>query len=103
MLIIGCDFHPGFQQVAIFENLTGEIQERRLAHREEAEQFYRSLAGCEVLVGMEACGHYPWFERLLAEVGIELWLGGRMRRRSGRGWCASRKRIGGMPNICCSC
>jgi len=75
MLIIGCDFHPGFQQVAIFDNRTGEIQEKRLQHRAEAEQFYRSLAGQEVLVGMEACGHYPWFERLLAELGYELWLG----------------------------
>ena len=26
MLIIGCDFHPGFQQVAIFDNLTGGSQ-----------------------------------------------------------------------------
>jgi transposase len=75
MLIIGCDFHPGFQQVAIFDNLTGEITEKRLQHRAEAEQFYRALAGQAVLVGMEACGHYPWFERLLAELGIELWLG----------------------------
>ena len=75
MLIIGCDFHPGFQQVAIFDNLTGEIQEKRLGHRQEAEQFYRSLAGQEVRVGMEACGHYPWFERLLGELGFELWLG----------------------------
>ena len=75
MLIIGCDFHPGFQQVAIFENLTGEIEQKRLKHREEAEQFYRSLVGEEVRVGMEACGHYPWFERLLAELGQELWLG----------------------------
>ena len=74
MLIIGCDFHPGFQQVAIFDNRTGEIQERRLPHREEAEQFYRSLSGA-VRVGMEACGHYPWFERLLEELGFELWLG----------------------------
>jgi hypothetical protein len=24
MLIIGCDFHPGFQQVAIFDNRAGE-------------------------------------------------------------------------------
>ena len=74
MLIIGCDFHPGFQQVAIFDNRTGAIQERRLPHREEAEQFYRSLSG-PVRVGMEACGHYPWFERLLEELGFELWLG----------------------------
>src|ERR1700686_2543098 len=62
MLIIGCDFHPGFQQVAIFDNRTGEVQEKRLQHRAEAEQFYRSLAGQEVRVGMEGCGHYPWFE-----------------------------------------
>jgi transposase len=75
MLIIGCDFHPGFQQVAIFDNLTGEIKEKRLQHRAEAERFYGSLAGQEVRVGMEACGHYPWFERLLAELGFELWMG----------------------------
>ena len=75
MLIIGCDFHPGFQQVAIFDNRTGEMQEKRLGHRAEAEQFYGALAGQPVRVGMEACGHYPWFERLLAELGQELWLG----------------------------
>jgi transposase len=75
MLIIGCDFHPSFQQVAIFDNQTGEYKEKRLGHRAEAEQFYRALAGQAVRVGMEGCGHYPWFERLLEEVGYELWLG----------------------------
>ena len=75
MLIIGCDFHPGFQQVAIFDKRTGEIEEKRLQHRAEAEQFYRLLAGQEVRVGMEACGHYAWFERLLQALGMELWFG----------------------------
>jgi transposase len=75
MLIIGCDFHPSFQQVSIFDNQTGEVQERRLGHRQEAEEFYRSLGAEEVRVGMEAYGHYPWFERLLGELGHELWLG----------------------------
>ena len=75
MLIIGCDFHPGFQQVAIFDNQTGEVTEKRLQHREEAEEFYRSLAGQAVRVGMEACGQYPWFEALVAELGMELWVG----------------------------
>src|SRR5712671_629861 len=98
MLIIGCDFHPGFQQVAIFDNRTGEIQEKRLQHRAEAEQFYRSLAGQEVLVGMEACGHYPWFERLLAEMGFELWFGDAAKVRAS--WCASRRRTGGTRNTC---
>ena len=82
MLIIGCDFHPGFQQVAIFDNQTGEVWEKRLQHREEAQQFYGSLRGQGVRVGMEACGHYPWFERLLAELGMELWIGDAARIRA---------------------
>jgi len=44
-------------------------------HRGEAEQFYGSLRGQAVRVGMEACGHYPWFEWLLAELKFELWIG----------------------------
>ena len=77
MLIIGCDYHPGFQQIAFVDNETGELQERRLKHREEAEQFYRALAvsGAKVRVGMEASGHARWFERLLAELNFELWIG----------------------------
>jgi transposase len=82
MLIIGCDFHAGFQQVAIFDNRTGEIEEKRLGHRGEAEEFYRARIGEAVLVGMEACGHYPWFERLLGECGHELWLGDAARIRA---------------------
>jgi len=31
MLIIGCDFHTGFQQIAMLDIRTGEIIERRLA------------------------------------------------------------------------
>ena len=69
MLIIGCDYHPAFQQIAFVDTDTGELQERRLGHREEAEKFYRELAvqGMKVRVGMEASGHARWFERLLAE------------------------------------
>src|SRR5437763_10513763 len=77
MLIIGADYHPGFQQIAFVDTDTGELQERRLAHREEAETFYRGLAqpGRTVRVGMEASGHARWFERLLAELQFELWIG----------------------------
>jgi hypothetical protein len=35
MIIIGVDFHPEFQQIASVDTETGEIQEKRLAHREE--------------------------------------------------------------------
>jgi transposase len=77
MIIIGCDYHPSFQQIAFVDTETGELQERRLQHREEAEKFYRDLAarGMAVRVGMEASGHARWFERLLAELQFELWIG----------------------------
>ena len=77
MNIIGVDFHPKFQQIAGVDTDTGELQEKPLAHREEAEKFYRALAaaGQQVRVGMEASGHARWFERLLAELNFELWIG----------------------------
>jgi len=86
MLIIGCDYHPSFQQIAFIDDETGELRERRLMHREEAEQFYRALAtsGAEVRVGMEASGHARWFERLLAELKVELWTGDAAKIRAKR-------------------
>ena len=77
MLIIGCDYHPSFQQIAYVDTETGEVKEQRLEHREEAEKFYRELAAqqMKVRVGMEASGHARWFERLLGELQFELWIG----------------------------
>ena len=77
MLIIGCDYHPAFQQIAFVDTATGDCGERRLEHREEAEKFYRELAGrgMKVRAGMEASGQARWFERLLAELNFELWIG----------------------------
>ena len=77
MIIIGVDFHPEFQQIAFVDTDTGELEERRLHHPDEAEAFYRALVsqGKTVRVGMEASGHGRWFERLLGELQIELWIG----------------------------
>ena len=77
MLIIGCDYHPGLQQIAFVDTDRGELSQERLAHREQAEQFYRELKqrGMAVRVGMESSGHSRWFERLLQELGFELWIG----------------------------
>ena len=77
MMIIGVDYHPSFQQIA-FLSETGEYGERRLNHEDgEAERFYRELKqkGISVRVGMEATGYSRWFERLLAELGFEVWIG----------------------------
>ena len=75
MMIIGCDYHPSFQQVAFVDTRSGECGERKLTHQMEAESFYRNLQGQEVRIGMEATGHARWFERLLAELQFELWIG----------------------------
>lgn len=83
MLIIGCDFHTRYQQIAMAEESTGELLlERRLAHESgEAHAFYRNLQG-PVRVGIEATGPIHWFERLLAELGHELWIGDSARIRA---------------------
>jgi transposase len=75
MMIIGCDFHPRFQQIAFVDQETGEYGERRLCHPGEAEQFYRSLAGRQVRIGVEATGNFRWFQRLMDELGHEFLLG----------------------------
>ena len=74
MIIIGCDFHPSTQTIAWVDTETGEHQVRQLKHDGEAQGFYRSLHGQKVRVGMEATGYGRWFERLLAECGVELWV-----------------------------
>src|ERR1700758_4572610 len=78
MMIIGVDYHPSFQTIAFFMEETGEYGERELHHSDgEAERFYRDLQqrGIRVRVGMEATGYSRWFERLLAELGFEVWMG----------------------------
>ncbi|HVS90207.1 MAG TPA: transposase [Candidatus Acidoferrum sp.] len=78
MVIIGVDYHPSDQYIAFADTETGECGERRLNHSDgEAEKFYRDLKqrGVSVRVGMEATGYSRWFERLLAELGIEVWIG----------------------------
>jgi transposase len=44
MIIVGCDYHPSFQQIAFVDTETGELNEQRLEQRESAEAFYRELA-----------------------------------------------------------
>ena len=76
MLIIGCAFHTRYQQIAMAREETGELLvERRLDHESgEARAFYCSLQE-PARVGIEATGPIHWFERLLAELGHQLWIG----------------------------
>jgi hypothetical protein len=75
MMIVGCDFHPSWQQVSFFDSETGEVSERKLVNGDgEAERFYRQLPSGS-LIGMEATGNSQWFVRLLERLGHEVWIG----------------------------
>ena len=75
MMIIGCDFHPSWQQIAWLDTATGETGERKLVHASgEAKKFYRQLAA-PVLIGMETTGNSQWFVELAEDLGHEIWVG----------------------------
>jgi len=74
-MIIGCDFHPSWQQVSWLETETGDCGERKLVHADgEAKVFYQQLAA-PVLIGMEATGNSQWFVELVEDLGHEIWIG----------------------------
>src|SRR5207302_127283 len=75
MMIIGCDFHPSWQQVSWLDTETGETGEQKLVQASgDAERFYRQVAA-PALIGMEATGNSHWLVDLLSELGHELWVG----------------------------
>jgi hypothetical protein len=108
MMIIGCDFHTRYQQIAMLDEGTGELTDRRLDHPGgEAEAFYRNLQG-PVGVGIETTGPIRWFERLLAELGHELWIGDAAKirasevRKQKTGECDTRVILDLSPGATCS-
>ena len=79
---IGCDVHTRNQVVAWMEEETGEIRTRRLEHGgEEVRKFYEKFEPGTV-VGIEATFPAHWLERLLGELGHELWVGDAARIRA---------------------
>ncbi|MHB1936456.1 MAG: hypothetical protein ACYCOR_07705 [Acidobacteriaceae bacterium] len=68
MKIIGCDFHPSWQQAAVFDAETGKVTERKLVN-EDGE------LPAPALVGMEACGNSQWFIELLQRLGHQVGVG----------------------------
>src|SRR5437588_4072890 len=75
MMIVGCDFHPSWQQVSWLDTETGDCGERKLVHANgDAKMFYQQL-GVPALIGMEATGNSQWFIELVEDVGHEIWIG----------------------------
>src|SRR5271163_4130414 len=76
MIMIGCDFHPGLEELALLDTETGRRRQHCLSHSFGAgpvREFYAGL-GQPVRVGLEASGYSQWFEEMLEELGIELWV-----------------------------
>lgn len=101
MIIVGCDFHPSYQQVAILDTETGKIEEHKLMHTPgEAERFYRAIA-LPALVGIEAVatisGLYAYCRSSAMKCGSEMHL------RSVPAMSGSRKQIDETQNIFCNC
>src|SRR5256714_14861207 len=93
MMIIGCDFHPSWQQVSWLDTETGETGEQKLVQASgDAERFYRQVAA-PALIGMEATGNCHWLVDLLAEFGA---VGGAMRPRFVPATVGSRRRTSAM-------
>ena len=75
MVLIGCDFHPSWQQVSWLDRATGETGDQKLVHEAGAvEKFYQQFpAGSRM--GMEATGNCQWFVDLVTRLGHEVQIG----------------------------
>jgi transposase len=75
-IYIGVDFHARQQTICYLKTETGELVICELKHqdKEAVRAFYAQFKG-HVIVGLEASGYSPWFERLLEEMACEVWLG----------------------------
>jgi transposase len=72
MIIIGCDFHPSFQQIVMLDTETGAMEEHKLTHANgEAKNFYRKLSA-PAIVGIETVGNDQWLMQLLQKLGHEV-------------------------------
>ncbi len=75
MMIIGCDFHPSWQQIAWLDTETGETGEQKLVHASgDVRQFYERWLE-PMLIGVEATGNSQWFIELVQDLGHEIWIG----------------------------
>jgi transposase len=82
MRIIGCDYHPSWQQICWLETTTGETGEAKLDHASgEATRFYRGIVG-HALVGMESTGNCQWFVEMATTAGHDVWVGDAARIRA---------------------
>src|SRR3989440_7184072 len=75
-IYIGVDFHARQQTICYLKTETGELVFHELKHqdKQQVRAFYAQFVG-QVIVGLEASGYSSWFERMLEELGCQVWLG----------------------------
>src|ERR1700730_14573783 len=75
-IYFGVDFHARQETVCYLKIEDGEqvTIELKHQHKDEVRAFYAQFKG-QVIVGLEASGYSPWFERMLESLGHEVWLG----------------------------
>ena len=101
MIIIGCDFHPSFQQIAMLDTETGATEEHKLMHTGgEAERFYRKLAS-PAIVGIETVEMISGSCSCCKSWAMRY--GSAMQRKFVPAMCGNRRRIAAMQNTYCSC
>lgn len=72
----GVDFHARQQTIAFCDSRDGEIKFIQLKHndREALRRFYTQFSP-PLIIGLEMGGYSDWFERFLAELGLEACFG----------------------------
>jgi transposase len=75
-LYCGVDFHSRRQTVCYCNTDDGEIKVKELQHyKDDVRSFYEQFKDEQVIVGYETSGYSHWFENLLFELKIEIWVG----------------------------
>ncbi len=75
-LYCGVDFHSRRQTVCYCNTIDGEVKIKDLHHYDDdVRSFYEQFKDEQVIVGYETSGYARWFEQMLFELGIEVWVG----------------------------
>ncbi len=75
-LYCGVDFHSRRQTVCYCNTADGEVKIKDLHHYDDdVRSFYEQFKDEQVIVGYETSGYARWFEQMLFELGIEVWVG----------------------------
>ncbi len=69
-------FHSRRQTICYCNTADGEVNVKDLHHYDDdVRSFYEQFKGEQVIVGYETSGYARWFEQMLFELGIEVWVG----------------------------